>query len=114
MNGATLAKINAVNATLNGTFNFTSWTSASVYALALDGASLFIGGNFSTYRGSVQGAHLAKVSTSNGTLDTTVFNNISTLAPGPSMRSPYLERTYSSGAHSLIIGVILEVHDLSV
>jgi hypothetical protein len=53
----------------------------TVYSLAILGDSLFLGGHFSTYRGSpTPTGKLAKIALSNGALDTT-FNTA--ISPGP-------------------------------
>lgn len=73
-NGATLVKLNPINAGINNTFNSTSWTGGTVSAIAYDGTDLYLGGVFTAYRGFVQGVNLAKVSAIDGTLDTANFN----------------------------------------
>jgi hypothetical protein len=79
VNGATLVKINMANGVLDGGFNSTSWTGATVYALANNGSDVFVGGNFTTYRGSVQGAYLTKASASTGIMDNSLFNNVANI-----------------------------------
>jgi hypothetical protein len=82
--GFYVAKFTASSGAMDTTnFNVTSSTgpSSTVYSLALSpsGSALYIGGNFTSYRGSSNGNRLVKVNATSGAMDTT-FNS-STAGP---------------------------------
>jgi hypothetical protein len=65
-----LAKVNLTSGALDTTFTQGSGPSSTVYALAASASALYVGGQFTSYRGTT--AHrLAKISLTNGELDTT-------------------------------------------
>jgi len=72
-----IAKLSTSDGTIDTSFHPVSTTGgfdSAVYSLALDstGANLYVGGNFTTYRGVANSARrIAKVSTSDGGIDTT-------------------------------------------
>ena len=65
-----LAKVDLNTGGLDTTFTQSTGTSSSVSALAIAGSSLYVGGNFATYRG-ITASRLAKVDLNTGALDTT-------------------------------------------
>ncbi len=73
-----IAKMDTTNGTLNSTFNpsGTGFSGGQVYTLLLDGtgSNLYVGGAFTSYRSSTTRS-IAKMDTTNGTLNTT-FNAI--------------------------------------
>lgn len=99
-----VAKLNATSGVLNTTFNPSSGgngTNSYVHALAVNGTDLYIGGQFSQYRGTAAN-RIAKVTTA-GVLDTT-FNptsgtngtNSTVLAIGLSGSNLYLGGSFST------------------
>lgn len=67
-----IAKLDAASGALDTTFSpatngFDDW----VYALAVSGTSLYVGGEFSAYRGATNAFGLAKLDIASGALDTT-------------------------------------------
>jgi hypothetical protein len=77
-----LMKMNWNTGDLDSTFTVSnSYPSGIVRALAItsDGASLYVGGDFANYRTDIKGAYLAKISTTNGAMDTTNFNNMASI-----------------------------------
>jgi N-acetylneuraminic acid mutarotase len=76
-----LAKVDLSSGILDTTFTQSLGPSATVSALAVSGSSLYIGGFFTTYRGSMPANYLAKVDLTSGNLDTT-FTQSSGLAGG--------------------------------
>ncbi len=50
-------------------------TDGAVYALALSGSNLFVGGTFTQYNYNTKSAYLAKINAANGALDTASFNS---------------------------------------
>ncbi len=78
-----VAKVHAQTGALDTTFNPPTGANGAnsfVYALWLDGVDLYIGGNFTTYRGTTV-TRLAKVNSSSGVLNST-FHSVTTGANG--------------------------------
>lgn len=65
-----IAKLDAMSGELDATFNLMTGFNSTVYTLALHGSSLYVGGNFITYRG-FSANKLAKLDSTNGELDRT-------------------------------------------
>ena len=65
-----LAKVDLTSGDLDTTFTQSAGANGGVYALAISGGSLYVGGQFSTYRGAPANK-LAKVDPISGALDTT-------------------------------------------
>jgi len=65
-----VCKVNSSTAALDTTFDSASGASSTVYALALDGTGLYLGGQFTTYKGTTR-ERICKVNSSTAALDTT-------------------------------------------
>ena len=76
-----IAKFSLSNWIVDTTFSQTTGANAAVRAMVISGASIYIGGDFTSYRGDTKGLRLAKLDTTSGNMDTTTFNT--TAASGP-------------------------------
>ena len=87
-------------------------------ALSLDGSYLYAGGAFTSYRGSANGYYLAKISTTNGALETTNFNTAANTGPNAAINTFALSgdgaKLYIGGAHSSYRGSTLAPYFSSV
>ena len=77
-----------VSGALDVNFNTTagSGPNSTVTSLLVTAAGLYLGGNFTSYRGDAKGYRLAKVDLNNGSLDTT-FNTTSGSGPNGAVYS---------------------------
>lgn len=104
--GRYLVKIDTTTGAMDTVnFNTTPGPNYFVYALALsaDGASLYVGGQFTDYRGDTNAKYLAKVNAATGVLDTT-FN--STVGPNNVVYTLAL----SSDGGSLYVGGLFSTY----
>lgn len=67
-----IAKLDATTGALDATFNTTTGFSSTVQCIVKDGSYLYVGGGFTNYKGTTR-QRLAKISSTDGSLDTT-FN----------------------------------------
>jgi len=82
--GYYLAKVDATTGVMDTTnFNTTasSGPNNTVYALAVSGTNLYVGGLFTGYRADSKGYYLAKVDATTGVMDTTNFNTTASSGP---------------------------------
>jgi hypothetical protein len=114
-----LAKVDLTTGNLDTTFTQSTGADLTVYALAISGSSLFLGGDFTTYRGSTA-QRLAKVDLTTGNLDTTftqssgVNNTVRTLAiSGSSLYVEGLFTTYRASNGYYFIPIDLTHGELS-
>jgi hypothetical protein len=75
-----LAKIDAATCALDTAFTQTTGTDGDVFAISIAGSSIYVGGDFTTYRGAAA-ERLAKLDAASGALDTTFTG--ATGADGP-------------------------------
>lgn len=100
--GYYLAKVDQSTGALDTIFNTTasSGPNAMVKALIATNDFLYLGGDFTTYRGDTKGSRLVRVDTTTGALDTVNFNTTSSSGPNSSVNALALSGTdlYFAGA----------------
>lgn len=105
-NGRGVAKVNMNDGTMVTAFNNTGWTGGGlVNAILYDSSYLFIGGTFTNYRSNSMGSMLAKVSSTDGTLETGSFQTAN-WSGGQFIHSPKMVQIYLWAVSSQIIAAI--------
>lgn len=105
--GSRVAKIDTTTGAMDTTFNsVASSISRTVHSVALLGSSLYVGGDFYSYRGDSRGYRLIKLNATTGAMDTAGFNTTSNVGPNAEVRAlaASATRIYAGGGFSVYRG----------